>query len=196
MENNTEEPKKIWEIAKVVIIIVVILGLLIALIIKTVNNSRSEDPTTREEQKETGAFKKAKYENNGVLVNITSTNAGHPENGSKFTTYFKIKNEDNGTENYRVDYLDVEEWQNNATSLQVNINEKELIYFEGEGLSSVDMYYIIPDLENKALHIKVTGISIFDKNGQQCKCMPTIDKELLESKELAGILNFETSLID
>lgn len=196
MEKDIEQEKKVWPIIRIVIAIVVILLLLIALIIKTVNNSSQQDPTNIEEPKETGTFTETSFISKGVNISIKSTEAGHPEDGTNFTANFSIKNEDGDKETYKVDYLNVEEWQEDTLSLTVNINKKEFIYLEEESLTTVDLYYIIPNYESMALHIKITGISIFDKNGQQCKCLPTVDKELLESKELAGIINFETLLVE
>ena len=40
------------------------------------------------------------------------------------------------------------------------------------------------------------GTSKYDASGVQCKCLPMVDEEVLKAKELEGILNFKTTLIE
>ena len=176
--------------------IVVITAIIVAGSILIINHFRDNDKPGNSGG-ETGSFHEMSFESNGVLVQINSTEEGHPGDGSKFITSFTITTEEGGEENYKVEFVDIEEYTTDLDSLIIKINEKEFLYnIEDPGKEFANLYYSIPNYEGRALHIKVVGTSKYDASGAQCKCLPMVDEEVLKSKELAGILNFKTTLIE
>ena len=191
------EKKKVYAILGIIFaIIIIIVGIVV--IIKVVNKPTStetpEDP--KPQGSGTGSFTEMSFTDKGVMVKVKSKESGHPDVGYKFTASFTIETPGEGTEDFKVEYLGVEEWHNDAPSSTLRINDKEFEYLVEKGESVADLYYTIPNYKDMYLHIRVTGTGKYDEEGQQCKCMPIVDEELLKSKELAGIVNFETLLTE
>ena len=191
------EKRKIYTILGIIIaILVIIVGVVV--IIKVVNKPTAtetpEDP--KPQNRVTGSFTEMSFTDKGVMVKVKSKESGHPEVESKFTASFTIETPGEGTEDYKVEYLGVEEWHNDATSLNIKINDKDFDYLVEKGESVADLYYNIPNYKDMYLHIRVTGTGKYDESGEQCKCMPIVDEKLLKTKELAGIVNFETLLTE
>ena len=188
--------KKTWIIISIIeAIVIIILGAVI-LITSNKDDVENKKVEPKQEEKEIGAFNNMSFTENGIKVDITSTEVGHPDKDSRFSAYFTKETSDGGTEEFRVEYVEVKEWLNDATTLGVTINNKEYSYFIGEDKSTANLYYVIPNTNRMALHARVIGMNKFDASGEQCKCLPTIDEELLKSKEVAGILNYKITLED
>ena len=190
------EKKKL--IALIGIIVVAIVAIAIAIVLINKNNKESDKPDKPDKPTEpagTGSFKKSSYTSNGVSIEITSTEPGHPSGDAKFNVSIEIDKGEND-DLYDVSYFEVEDGLDENATSTVKINGKTFFYYIKEiGFNEADLYYPIPKYQNKYLHIKVIGTFSFDDEGNMCKCIPMIDREVLTSDELAGVLNFETYLI-
>ena len=143
----------------------------------------------------TGAFNHMKVTSEGYTIDINSEEVGHPDSKSLFRTGFEIEYEDGTTETFNVSYDEVFVYGKDAvlsTSLDqpITIGGKKYSYTTENKHETVLKYHI--EDENLAyLFIKVEGMETFDKDGNDTGKTPIIDKDVLESEELAGILNFE-----
>ena len=185
-------------IALIGIIVVAILAIVMAIVLVNQNNKEPDKPEKPDKPTEpagTGSFKKSSYTSNGVSIEITSTVAGHPSGDAKFQASIDIESDEN-VDYFEISYLEVEDGLDEKATSTVKINGKTFFYYIKDiGLNEADLYYPIPKYQNKYLHIRVVGTESFDSQGNQCKCFPIIDKEVLQSDEIAGIINFETYLI-
>ncbi len=143
----------------------------------------------------TGAFNHMKVISEGYTIDINSEEVGHPDSKSLFRTGFEIENEDGTTETFNVSYDKVVVYGKDAvlsTSLDqpITIGGKKYSYTTEDKHETVLKYHI--EDENLAyLCIKVRGMEIFDKDGNDTGKTPIIDKDVLESEELGGILDLE-----
>ena len=153
-------------------------------------------------QAETGAFNKMTITTKGYAIDINSKEVGHPSSGSLFSTSFDIVNKDKSSKTYFVNYAELklasdstfnDEIINDvAEQGEVTINGKKFNYSIGLSPSNAALYYQIPDGNGKLI-ITVKGGNVFDSEGNQAKTQASVDEEVLNSKELAGILNFSVS---
>lgn len=174
---------------KIILIIVVLLAIIaIAGACIFVFNTNPNQNENSNEITETGAFNGTTILINGYKVNIDSKEVGHPSGESYFKTSFDMIDNNQYKSTYNVDFL-VSNSTSNNSSEEVTINGKKFNYQLDESKWNAILFYPIPGGNNQ-LVIKVTGSSVFDSNGNQAKHLATIDKEVLESNELAGIINF------
>lgn len=144
---------------------------------------------------ETGAFNNIKVESEGYTIDINSEEVGHPDSESLFKTHFEIENEDGTTETFSVSYEKVFVYGKDAklssnTDQPITIDGKRYSYTTKDKHETTLKYHI--EDENQAyLFIKVKGMDIFDEDGNDTGTTPIIDEDVLESEELAGLLNFE-----
>ncbi len=149
---------------------------------------------------ETETFNKISITIKGYTVNINSKEVGHPSSESYFNTSFNIIDNNQYTNTYNVDFIDLKLDSENTSDGEINydiarpeevtINDKKFNYYldDSDGnATSATLSYVIPD---GSLVIKVSGVSVFDSNGKQVKTSALVDKKVLESNELAEILNF------
>ncbi len=176
--------KKIGIITGVIIVIII---LVVAVCIFTKSDSNKENS-----ENETGSFSNTSFSINGYTIDIKSKEVGHPSEGTYFETSFELSSNNKST--YFVDFVDLKDIENsdktyNSAKEEVTINDKTYNYFIEEDTWNATLYYQIPK-ENKYLIIEVRGGDVFDSEGNQVKTLANIDKKVLNSKELAEILNY------
>ncbi len=150
-----------------------------------------------------GSFNKMSMTIKGYTIEINSKEAGHPSRESYFNTSFEIKDNNHNITMYDVDFIDLkldsEYTSNNGTIYdiakpeEVTINGKQFYYYlnDADGnATSATLYYRIPD---GALIIKVSGGPVYDSSEKLVKESAPVNKKVLESNELAKILNFTVS---
>ena len=187
--------QKLIKIIVVLFIILVIVGVCIFIF----NHKLTPDEKSTFNEYETGSFNKMRITIKGYTIDINSKEAGHPSKDSHFETSFDIIDNNHYTNTYNVDFIDLKldsETSDDGIAYdiakpeEVTINGKEFDYylddFDGNA-TSAELYYRIPD---GVLIIKVSGVMVFDSNGKLVKTSALVDREVLESNELAGILNF------
>ena len=143
----------------------------------------------------TGAFNHMKVNSEGYTIDINSEEVGHPDSESLFRTGFEIEEEDGTTKTFDVSYEKIFVYGKGSTlptttDQPIKINGKEC-YYSTDKKHETKIRYHIKDENQAFLYIKVEGINIFDKDGNDTGKTPVVDKDILESEELAGILNFE-----
>lgn len=147
-----------------------------------------------------GSFNKMSMTIKGYTIDINSKEAGHPSRESYFNTSFEIKDNNHNITMYDVDFIDLKlesEFTSDEGLLydmamhnEVKINDKKFNYYietSDENVTSATLYYRISD---GALIIKVSGGPVYDSSEKLVKESAPVDKNVLESKELAKILNF------
>ena len=144
---------------------------------------------------ETGAFNHMKVNSEGYTIDINSEEVGHPDSESLFRTGFEIEEEDGTTKTFDVSYEEIFVYGKGSTlptttDQPIKINGKEC-YYSTDKKHETKIRYHIKDENQAYLFIKVRGMETFDKDGNDTGKTPVIDKDVLESEELAGILNFE-----
>ena len=189
--------KKKIEIIVILSVIIVIFGVCIFV---SKHNSK-QIKVQNEIEDETGAFNKMSIVINGYTININSKEVGHPSHESIFSTSFNIIS-NHKKNSYTVDFVDLitasDNTNNNgivydiAKPEVIKINGKKFDYYLDESNCSATLYYIIPDGKG-SLSIKVSGGSVFDSKGNLLDTLAPVNKKVLKSKELAGILNFTVS---
>ena len=139
------------------------------------------------------------------IVNVETEKIDTTDQNVNFTALLKIRNEnDKNTNVYHVAFLDFEAddivYDMQSPDGQIQLNGKTLNYWcSGEigscenGSHEVLLYYPID--QNKSVPIKISGITIENDDGTKCKCLPIVGKDVLQSKELAKILNFKVKKI-
>ena len=152
--------------------------------------------TTGRDGGETGAFKTMTLEKDGIKIKINSSEPGHPEPDSLFTTFFEIEHDDGSTWEYQVEYTDIVKYEKGIVFDRVpcdtfKINDKSFDCIIEENEYQKHLIYWIPGGEQIAcIDITIKGGDVFDKEGNQAKMQARVDEDVLKSKELAGILNF------
>ena len=181
--------KKVIKIIVILVIIIVIIGLFILIL----NHKLFSNET----------YNKTSITIKGYTIDINSKEVGNPSSESYFSTSFNIIDNNNYTNTYNVDFIDLSLNSEHTSSgevvydivppEEVTINGKKFDYYlndDIENATSATLHYIIPD---GALVIEVSGVGVFDSNGEQVKTSALVDEKVLKSKELAGILNFTVS---
>ena len=145
------------------------------------------------EIRETGSAKNLLITKNGFSLDIKSSKFGHPRKDSLFETSFEITDNDKNKNDYTVSYIDI-----NADSIsieyleKITINKKEYGYYIDESISEATLYYQNSDIGCNVI-IKVKGGDIFNAEGKALDTQAKVNKEVLESKELSGILNYKVN---
>lgn len=146
----------------------------------------------------TGSFNTLNITIDDYTIHINSKEKGHPAEESFFLTSFTIKHSDGLEYDYDVNYVDsilnlspTPEF-NISEQGNITINNKEFKYYVDDSTWNSILYYTLPDKKG-CLAIKVTGRNVFNADGNQVKTKASIDKEVLSSKELAGIINFSVT---
>ena len=176
----------------ILLIVIVLIFIICTIFFVSKNNSINT---------ENGSFNSIKVTIKDYTIDINSKETGHPNGSSYFNTSFTIT-EKNGTESdYEVDFLDIKSDSENDyidfnydTSKQstVVINRKSFKSYIDNSQQNAILVYAIPG-DNNNLIIKISGSDVFDSNGSELNNFATIDKSVLNSKELEGILNFSVS---
>lgn len=143
----------------------------------------------------TGAFNHMKVTSEGYTIDINSEEVGHPDSESLFRTGFEIEEEDGTTKTFDVSYEKIFVYGKGSTlptttDQPIKINGKEC-YYSTDKKHETKIRYHIKDENQAFLYIKVEGMNTFDKDGNDTGKTPVVDEDILESEELAGILNFE-----
>lgn len=180
----------------------IIIGLIVIIIVAIGIYIIGKKDNLNEPEPETGSFNNMSITVKGYTININSAETGHSSENSYFQTSFNIIDSDNNKRTYNVDfvklYLSSDEISTEdmiddiAKPEIITINGKTFEYYLDEYNHNATLYYQIPD-KNGQLMIKVSGRDIFDHEGNQLKTLAPIDKEILESSQLAGILNFSVT---
>ena len=144
---------------------------------------------------ETGAFKDMTVESNGYKINIISKEPGHPQDGSLFTTSFEIEHDDGTTYTYRIDYNEIITYPEGTVFSTkpyktVKINNIIFNYVPDDINTTLHLSCWLTGEQLAELDIAISGLSAFDKNGNQAKFIPQVDEDVLKSEELASVLNF------
>ncbi len=180
------------KLIKIIVVLFVIIVVIVGVCAFIFNRESAPD--------ETEELNKMSITIKGYTIDIASKEVGHSSSESYFSTSFNIIDDNNYTNTYNVEFVDLKLSSENtsdgsitydiARPEEVTINGKEFNYYlddSEEYSTSATLYYIIPD---GSLTIKVYGGSVFDSNGDQLKRLAFVNKEVLESKELAEVLNF------
>ena len=149
---------------------------------------------------ETGAFNDMNFVIDDYTISIDSKEKGHPDVGSYFSTDITIE-DDEGTESYyNIDFTDIIDSDEKPYDSDFEVYEygtilingkKYKYYINNDGWNAV-LCYLIPN-EKKDLIIKINGSDVFDAEGNQAKHMAIIDEDVLNSEELAGVLNYSVA---
>ena len=134
---------------------------------------------------------------NGYKIDINAKKKNDTAIDSYFSTSFDIIDSYNYKNTYWIDFVDLiltskntnEMNYNDTTYGNIKINGKLFYYVIDKHKWNATLYYTIPN-DNAILIIKIRGGNIFDSNNNQLKTLAIIDKEILESSELAKILEF------
>ena len=116
---------------------------------------------------------------------------------SYFTTYFEKKNYDKelnktARKTFYVSYDGIEKKDkisNFAFDKTVKINGKTFYYIIEGNSWNVALYYEIS--ADEYLVIKVHGGRVIYSDGEECKCLATVDENILKSKEMSNSLIFK-----
>ncbi len=182
--------KKLIGIVGVFLIIVIVIICILVLKYRTDANA-------------TGSFNKMSWVIDGYLVEINSENRGHPSGDSFFFTDFDIIDDENNKTYYFVDFIDDVKLSSESNELndnilgieEIEINGKKYTYDLDDTNTKATLYYQLPDGKGQFI-IEVTGSQTFDSEGNLREEVPVVNREVLESKELAGILNISISKIE
>ena len=191
--------KKTFGIVVVFAVIIIICAVII-FDLATKDNSKNENSNSSKniidprDEEATGAFYDTEPVMKDYRVSIHSTEAGHPQNGSFFGTFFKIIDENDSTNYYCAEYmelvLDNEEKIDLAGLKTITINGKKMYYQIENSELEAKLYYRFPD-DNGTLVITVYGLNSFNSSGDFEDHLSNVNIKVLESEELAGILNFK-----
>lgn len=196
---------------------IIIIGLIIIVAIggyflikknKNTGNGKNSDSNTQIQANtemgtlpSTGSFITMKIDVKGYNLEINSKKAGHPSKDVLFATSFNMK-DSNMESSYDVYYkeLHLKSDKDEKGNIIEDISKPEMININGKkfevyGIGTLDekdtvnLYYLLPD-QNGSLEIIVQGKNSFDSDGKILNKRPIVDKKVIESDELAGILNF------
>lgn len=176
----------------IAVLVIIVIGIIFISLSKTRNT-----PVPKPDGEETGSFNKVSFTIGDYTINLNSAESGHPEPGSYFSTSISIENNQKIESNYNIYFSDIID--SNTTPYgsdfnvyeegNVSVNGKEYKYYIDNSSWNAILCYTIPN-ENKELIIKINGSDVFNSDGVQLKHLATIDKEFLNSKELAEVLNY------
>ena len=195
-----------FSIALILIIIVLILIALLFIFIPKHNSSPSPDVNQNSVDdskiQSTGAFKNFEYGSDGYTINITSTEPGHPSGDAFFQASFNYTYEDKTSASFEVDYMNVQLYPDSSNNNgiisdivrpeEVIINNKTFYYYTNSAKDEANLYYVLPDSLGQ-LNIRVKGLQKYTSDGNYSSNSPIINKSVLESDALAGILSFTVS---
>ena len=147
-------------------------------------------------------------ENEGNSIKIkdytwtfNSQNEGSTSGNSYYTIPFEIVDEENERSTYEVDFINLilkSEGKNEEVVYDIEapevtiINSKKFYYYINDYGLTATLYYQLPD-EAGLLEIEVTGRKVFNAEGEQLKMRATVNKDVIESPELAKVLDFYVS---
>ncbi|MEE3343787.1 MAG: hypothetical protein VZS44_06835 [Bacilli bacterium] len=146
-------------------------------------------------------IKQFNIEMNGYSIGISSRKDVTKISSSSYETSFEIIDEDDHYRNlYKVNFANIELFDENKDDFIDDIERPEVLNVDGKRFeyyfnksvgfdNYATIYYILPDKKGR-LVIEVVGTSIYTFSGEQIKTMPKVDKDVMESEELAIILNF------
>lgn len=196
---------------KIILLVCIIVILIIGVCIIISNHNTSQTPITPPIEAEnslsiTPSTETGTYNNVDVVIKdytikINSSKIGHPSSNSYFSTSFTITHTDGSTYNYIVNFADIILSSENANLKpnfeifdqgNITINNKDFKYYIDHSAWNSLLYYTLPDKKG-TLVIELRGSNIFSADGVQVKTLARINKEVLSSKELAGILNFSVN---
>lgn len=146
---------------------------------------------------ETGAFNDMSFVIDDYTISIDSEEVGHPGPESYFNTDITIENEEGTESDYIIDFSGIIDSKEKPYDSDfdvykdgtVTIAGKEYKYYIDNSAWKAILSYTIPN-EKKDLIIEVNGSDVFDSEGNQAKHLATIDEDVLNSVELAGVLNY------
>ena len=182
------------------VIIGIIVAILIIIVVGTIFmnlNKTRNIPNTNPEGGETGSFSKGSFTIDDYTINLNSAKDGHPQPNSYFSTSISIIDDEKIESNYNINFSDIIDsntmpYDSNFNVYEediVSINGKDYKYYINNSAWNAILCYTIPN-ENKDLIIKINGGDVFSSDGVQLKHLAHIDKEFLNSKELAEVLNY------
>ena len=146
-------------------------------------------------------FNKKSISIKGYTININSKKVGNSSDKSYFNTSFDIKDNDKKINKYNVDFVDLELFSDSDNDgiiydverpEEVTINDKKYEYYLSNYNLNATLYYRLPDGKGRLI-IEVRGGNVFDSRGEQLKKLAVVDNKVLESKELAEILDFSVN---
>ena len=182
----------------------IILLIIIIFIISVVFFVLKQNPSFRSTDNEVGSFSKTTINIKNYAVEINSQKKGNPGPDSYFSTSFSIKDKYGNNLDYDVSFLDIKsENENDYITSEFNIDNQSTVKINGKGFKyyidtdklNALLVYEIPK-ETDSLIIKIAGNAVFDPNGSVSEKSAIIDKSVLESKELASILNFSITKLE
>jgi hypothetical protein len=125
-------------------------------------------------------------------INISSTPIQNDNRETYYTTSFEFVTENTGKKEVRTYFVDFDGIYKDKLPKdvkEVKINKKTFKYTQEQSDYDADLYYQIPKTHEYIL-IGVSGGSVY-VNGVQLKMLAPVDEELLNSKELADVLDFD-----
>ena len=135
----------------------------------------------------------------GYSISIYTHHDAIPSDETYFTTSFDIIDEEKRTNTYYVDFVDLKLFSDDSNNEEivydfakpeeVTISGKQFEYYLDNPAWNAELYYKLPDGKGQ-LFIKVRGGSVFTSEGDQLKTLALINRSVLESAELADVLNF------
>ena len=185
--------KKTIIILCVILFIIVIIGLFYFIKKKTPDENTIETNGTVSTSQN-----KINIKGYTIDINAKKKEESEESNESFFTTSFEITNSDNGKAYYDVDFNNLilkSESKDDGINYDVKapevvtINGKEFEYYIDEFGLCATLYYQIPDKQG-LLEIEVNGRNVYSSRGEQLKMRAVVDKSVIESQELAKVLDF------
>ena len=184
---------------KIFLLVCIIIILIVGVCIFISNSNTSQSPMTPPTERRT--YKNVSVAIKDYILEINSSEVGHPSSDSYFNSSFTITHTDGSIYNYNVDFADIilsTENVNLKPNFEISdqgnitINNKDFKYYIDTSSWNSVLYYTLSDKKG-TLVIEIHGGNIYDVDGVQAKTLAFIDKEVLSSKELARILNFSVN---
>ncbi len=146
-----------------------------------------------EEVGDTGSFKNTMFETENYIVKLSSQKAGHPSNGSNFSTYFEY-NKKNESSNISLDYFFVEkdvmqDYSDFNKLKKISINGKELRYSVDTNKSEAVFLYKNDD--ESYLKIVLTSGLVFDNKTGYIKDTLKLTNDFIKRKDVVEDLKKE-----
>lgn len=150
----------------IIIIIIVVISMLGGIIVLKGNS-------TIMESRNTGAFTEMKYYGTDYIIEINSSEVGHPSGDSIFSTFYNYEYDISYyliEENINLDYPQINEYE------KIRINNKEF-YYSNNKEQYLDLLYKI----DQSNYLKVAITSLNNRE---------VFEGILDNKDLQAIINF------